>query len=650
MSFPRLLFKAGMPVVSIFLLLAGVMLLRAELWSAGAICGLAAMLGLICSVRSLEKSSFSADETGWLRSLALPVSAWLVIIVLSTVAVINVSDNNLSAQSDRLASWAWLASLVGGFLLVWGRRLGQIRAEAVLKRIKAHRLELSLLLVILVLALDLRTIGLAQHPYPWSGDEASVGIEAARILRGEVTNLFDMGWAIQPNWSFVPTAITEILFGRSILAVRLASALAGTLAVLFVYLAGRELFNPPIGLMGAGFLATLAYHLHFSRVGVDNIMDSTLSGLVLWLLARALKKDSISHFYAAGAAAGLCIYSYAGTRLVIIIAGIILLYTILKNKGYLVSHWKHLAAFAGAALVSAAPQAAYFLRHWNAFLGRFGQEGIFMNGWAQQQMALTGKNVLHILADQFMGTTLVFIAKPALTNFFNSPQPYLTVIGSVLFLLGMAYAFAYVLEPAHFILLAWFWSVILFGGVLTLNPPAHTRLLMTTPAVALFMGLGTYKIMEYLRKLRLASEHLFAPVFALAVLIIAIQNISFYMFEYPARMYFQDANGEAAMEIGSMAAELGPDFTIYVLGEPRVYSGFPTITFIAPDNRYFDLRAEDTAGFSLAAGQSAAFFAIPEDIPSLEEIKMQYPGGQGGRIYRKPFPEEVLLEYYVLKR
>src|SRR3972149_3305608 len=62
---------------------------------------------------------------------------------------------------------------------------------------------------------------LADHPYPWSGDEASIGLEGRRILNGEVTNFFDTGWSGQPNWSFVPTALSMRLFGEGILALRL---------------------------------------------------------------------------------------------------------------------------------------------------------------------------------------------------------------------------------------------------------------------------------------------------------------------------------------------------------------------------------------------------------------------------------------------
>ena len=226
-----------------------------------------------------------------------------------------------------------------------------------------NRKEVYVLLLVLGLALAMRTIYLSSHPYPWSGDEASIGSEAARILRGEVTNLFETGWSSQPNWSFIPAVITEAFLGQDILAVRLTSVVAGTLAVLFVFLAGRELFNSTVGLAAAAFLATLAYHMHFSRVGVNNVVDSLMSSLVFWLLAVGVRKDDARYYYTAGAAAGLCLYTYVGTRLVIALAVGSLLFLIIRNRGYLAAHWKHLGAFAAGGVLSGAGQMAFFARH-----------------------------------------------------------------------------------------------------------------------------------------------------------------------------------------------------------------------------------------------------------------------------------------------
>ena len=113
-------------------------------------------------------------------------------------------------------------------------------------------------------------------------------------------------------------------------------------------------------------------------------------------------------------------------------------------------------------------------------------------------------------------------------------------------------------------------------------------------------------------------------------------------------MYFEDANGEFAMETGLMANDLREVYTLYFLGSPRIFSGFPTIRFLAPEYPRNDLTAESFATLTLTPDQKVAFFAIPENRPLLEEVSQKFPGGERGLIYRKPRPYEVLFEYYIL--
>jgi hypothetical protein len=649
MSQPRLFIKAVTPIASIFLILAGIIQLRAQIWTVGAICIILAMFGFMLSMRLLERTPFTPEEIETLRPWTIPALLWLAVISLLMVSVFYVADNFNSAQTNRIASITWLVSVILAMIMIWGKRFWLRLGSTLFERIRANRAEFILLVIVLLLAFAMRTISLIDHPYPWSGDEASIGTEGIRILNGEITNFFETGWSSQPNWSFLPTAISELIFGKNVLAVRIPSAIAGTLAVLFLYLAAREFFNPIVALMAGAFLATLPYNVHFSRIGVNNVVDSLMSALIFWLIARAMKTDDRRYYFTAGVVGGLCIYTYAGTRLALILGGLAILFLIVRQKGYLFAHWKHLVAFSAGILISAAPQAAYFARHPDIFIGRFGQEGILFNGWLSQQAAQTGKSVWEILFNQFSRTIMVFIASAAPGNFFNSPIPYLTIFGSILFLLGMGYALAFGLQPRHFILLIWFWAVILFGGILTLNPPANTRLLMTSPVVALFMALGAYKVVEYLQKFRIIPERVIVPIFALIVAIITVQHVNFYMVEYKNKTYFQDANGEYAMEIALMAKERGKDFQVFMLGAPRIFSGFPTMAFIAPENPRLDLTAESIAMLQLPPDTRAGFFAIPENRMLIDAISQKYPGGERGLVYRRSNPNEILFEYYIIK-
>ena len=651
MKFPASLIKALAPIVSLTLAFVGILQLRNQFWAVGTICILLAVGGFIFSMRALEKSPSTPEEIDTLKPVLLLAILWMIVIGLVTIAVIYVVDTVETVQTDLFAAAAWVAAVIFSLVLVWRRGNGPTiiaGQNTLMERFRVNRSEVVILLILLFMAFLLRTIHLTTHPYPWSGDEASIGIEGRRILKGEVTNFFDTGWSIQPNWSFVPTAITEWVLDENILAVRLTSAIAGTLSVLFVYLIARLLFNPSIALMAAAFLATLPYNVHFSRIGVHNIFDSLMSSLLFWLIAKALQKDDARYYYIAGIVGGLCIYTYAGTRLALIIGGLVFLFVIIRQRGYLSSHWKHLIAFSAGLVISMAPQAAFFIKHPHIFMGRLGQEGILFNGWLAQRSIQTGQSELDIIIDQFTRTTMVFIASSAPGNFFNSPQPYLTILGSIVFLLGMGYSLAYMFETRYFILLIWFWAVILFGGVLTLNPPANTRLLMTTPAVSIFMALGTFKVVEYLQKFRLFPERASALIFLAVVSIVSYQNINFYMGEYRTKMYFENANGEYAMEASLLARDLGEDYLIYILGSPRVLANFPTIPFLIPRNQRVDFDADDLATLNLTPDQKVAFFAVPESRPLLEEVSLKFPGGERGLVYRKPRPTEILLEYYIL--
>ena len=645
----RLFIIAATPVASIALALAGIMQLRSQFWMSGALCISAAMLGFMTSMRLAERTPFTPEEIDDLRPFTISVIVWAVIGSLLSVAVVYVVDNLKNPKTDRIAEIAWLSSVILSLLITWRTKIFRKHEwENLFQRLQAHRIELVMLSFIIALAFALRTWSLTTHPYPWSGDEVSIGIEAGRILKGEVTNYFETGWSSQSNWSFIPTALTEVIFGKNILAVRIPSAIAGTLAVLFLYLTARELFNPTIAVMSGVILSALPYHLHFSRIGVHNVVDSLMSALVFWMLARGMKKNDSRWFFNAGIAAGLCIYTYTGTRLALILAVATLIFFILRDRKFLTTQWKHLAAFTVAGIVSAAPQAAFFARHPDIFMGRFGQEGILFNGWLTQQAAQTGESVLAILFDQFTRTFLVFISSPALGNFFNSPYPYLTLLGAIFFLLGMGYALAYVREPEYFIALIWFWSVIFFGGILTLNPPANTRMLMTASPVALLIALGIDKVIEYPQKFGVLPARAVVPIMAVLVGMITYQNIRYYMGEYRAKMYFQDANGEYAMEAGLIAKTLGKEYQIYSLGAPRIFTGFPTFAFLAPENPKMDLVPESIASLELPPGQKAVFFVSPENRAAIEELKKKYLGGVQGIMLRKSKPDEILFEYYIL--
>ena len=121
MTLPRLFIKAATPIASVFLILVGILQLRAQFWTVGAICIILAMLGFILSMRMLERTPFTTEEIDTLRPWAVPAIGWTVVASLLLVSVFYVADNFKSPQTDRIAAIGWVTSVILGLMMVWGK-------------------------------------------------------------------------------------------------------------------------------------------------------------------------------------------------------------------------------------------------------------------------------------------------------------------------------------------------------------------------------------------------------------------------------------------------------------------------------------------------------------------------------------------------
>ncbi len=89
---------------------------------------------------------------------------------------------------------------------------------------------------------------------------------------------------------FYPVAVMFKLFGISITSVRYVSVFFGVLSVAAFYFLCRWLFGAPLGLFLAAALATLRWHMNFSRIGFLGIMTLCLEIPVLYFLLRGMKE------------------------------------------------------------------------------------------------------------------------------------------------------------------------------------------------------------------------------------------------------------------------------------------------------------------------------------------------------------------------
>ncbi len=188
-----------------------------------------------------------------------------ILLTLGGLGSLAVAALVFERSSDAAVTPMWVASLLAaaaGALLVRRRRM-----DGSSRRLHLPRLELLVLAVVLGVAAWLRLPDLARVPANVHGDEASIGLEARRILAGGLSPVFATGWYDVPSLSFSLHAAIMRVVGNDLFGLRLGSALEGLLSILVLYLLARRLWGPRPALVAAALMAIAEWHVHFSRTG-----------------------------------------------------------------------------------------------------------------------------------------------------------------------------------------------------------------------------------------------------------------------------------------------------------------------------------------------------------------------------------------------
>jgi 4-amino-4-deoxy-L-arabinose transferase-like glycosyltransferase len=626
-----------------------------RLGSAGAALLYAAAIVLFVSSLRLSRSlATHADGAGsltWRGVLANRRPLLLAAVAVAWMEVMRVSVAPAEiAGREQLVLALWLGSIglfTVAFVGVGEPGFPAFTASGVWRTAVAARLELGVVAAVAGVAALLRFIALADVPYPFQGDEGSVGAAGLRILTGRLDGVFSTSWSDQPTLSFAPTAALIALFGPDIVGARAWSAIQGVVAVPLVYLLGKRMFARDVGLLAAMLLATWHLHIHFSRVAVNNGGDAFFALLVFWLVYRASATGRVTDYLWAGLAAGATWYSYVGTRLVFLLAVGFLAYDVLRQKRLPPAHWRGLLTFGGVVAVVAGPQLVFFQRHPDIFMARMSQVGIVQSGWLARESAMLGVPALHLVADHIRRAFLVFISLDAGGGFYNAPGPLLSRGAAVLFVLGLGYATLRLLDRRYLLLVVWFWSVVILGGAMTVDVPNAGRLMLAAPAVCLLIALGLRLVVDAMSRSGLLSATQGRALAGVVVVVIGLSSANFYFRRYAPGPYFADANTETSHVMGLYLRGLGRDYVAYFAGVPRVPVGFPSIPYLAPEVSARDLNepiSESTLP-SLEARKRAVFLAIPERRSELEFIRERFPGGRWREFAARAGPEPLFFAY-----
>ncbi len=174
---------------------------------------------------------------------------------------------------------------------------------------------------IILMAFVLRFIGLVSHPAGFTPDEASFGYDAYSILKtgkdqwGSFLPLTLQSFGDYKLPLYTYLAIPSVaIFGLNEFAVRLPSAVFGTLAILATYLMVKGLFGgSKLEILAAWLLAVSPWHISLSRGAFEANLTTFFMPLGVWAFYKGLEKPR--WMAVAALAFGLNLFSYHSARL-----------------------------------------------------------------------------------------------------------------------------------------------------------------------------------------------------------------------------------------------------------------------------------------------------------------------------------------------
>ncbi|MGB9632394.1 MAG: ArnT family glycosyltransferase, partial [Chloroflexaceae bacterium] len=423
------------------------------------------------------------------------------------------------------------------------------------------------------------------------------------------------------------------LLGQNAAALRLPWALVGVATVIAAYALVARLHGHTLALVSAALLAGYHYHIHFSRLGSNQIADGLFATLALLCLYRGYDRRNPFDYALCGAVIGVAQYFYAGARFVgVLIMVVVAVLALRDGRRFWREQGWGIAILAGAALLSAAPMIQYAFRFPAEYNARLNEVGIIQSGWLEREQTVRNQGAVPILIDQFWRAALAYNAYPDRTVWYGSPRPLFDLAHGTLFILGLGFALTRLFDRRIFPLVAWWGGAIVLGGMLTESPPSSQRLVTTAIPAIVFVALGLALLVQGLgQALGAARPARLAPVLSIATVALAALSARYYFVEYTPTRVYGNANALLATELAHYANDhLPPDSRLVFFGWPRMGADFGTLPYLAPHIERFDVHdpLREPPGPTLAAhDHPTAFVFVPERAGELGLVQFAFPNG-----------------------
>jgi 4-amino-4-deoxy-L-arabinose transferase-like glycosyltransferase len=389
-------------------------------------------------------------------------------------------------------------------------------------------LRVLIISAIFILAVFFRFYKLDVFPPGLYPDEATNGNNAIEaLLTGNFRLFYPENYGREGLFINIQ-ALSIYIFGNTPFALRVVSAVFGSLTVFGIYLLAREMFRKDtISFLAPFLLASSFWHINFSRIGFRAITSPFFLVFGFYFLFRGinkLKDKKIICFWDyifSGIFLGLGFYTYIAYRFMPILLIFVLFMTYREfephqRKKLLISSFILLSVI----FLISFPLAIYFISNPNDFLGRASEVSIFKNKPKEIFLNILKTLFMFILIGDFNwrhNYSGLPIIPPTISI------PFITA----LYIISKKIIYQkWQTEVPIYFLVAWFFIML---GANFLSPegsPHALRALIVSPAVFLLAAFGCEFLWEkFIKKLN-------SNLRTLVVIIFVSLNIFLAWYEY----------------------------------------------------------------------------------------------------------------------
>jgi 4-amino-4-deoxy-L-arabinose transferase-like glycosyltransferase len=373
--------------------------------------------------------------------------------------------------------WAWLLCCVIMIVALAPIRVRRLEVDA----------NLRALLIVTVVAFLLRATLLDVIPGGLHPDETGTArFTMEQVYTGgeQTISPFVVSTGSHPTLYHYLIKLFMSVFGYTAAGVRSSSALAGTLAVLATYGCVAVWNNRRMALIAAILIATYHFHVHWSRLALNNIWDTVWIPAMIGAYAWGWKNRNSAGAALAGAALGFSQYFYQGGRVgvFVLLFAIVWLWWNDRDNQRLTLHLGKLAA---VSICVAGPLFLYAITEPGPFFERFNT--IF--GWQPaviQETTGSATGYWQFFWYQLARSVGAYTAYTDITGFYRPQTPLTIGISMLLLPIGFGWAiFKRMWVPVVWLTLATF-----FGGFLLSGAPSSSHYVTSIPAICWLIAIA----------------------------------------------------------------------------------------------------------------------------------------------------------------